>query len=204
MGPLPSFPAWAEALHAARENPGGLDLEHLLDGCRAYLLLIARQEWPAELRAKESPSDLVQQTLAEAFQDFPRFEGSSQEEWQAWLRRILLHNLQNLVAHYHRERRDVTREIAANTDGSGPAPWAGRASLDPTPHTQLQQTEQAALLAEALAGLPNQYREVIRLRHEQDLPFAQVGQQLGCSEDAAQKLWTRAVRELARRMRKHQ
>lgn len=204
MRPPPEPADWAAAVDAARRDPSGNALARLLDGCRDYLLLIARQEWPTDLQAKESPSDLVQQTLAEACHDFGAFQGHSQAEWLAWVRRILLHNLQNLVKYYHRERRDVSREVAATTDGSGPAFWDQLAAPDPTPRTHLQNAEQAILLDEALAGLPQDYREVIRLRHELDLPFAEIGRRLGRSDDAAQKLWERAVKELARRMRRHQ
>ena len=58
--------AGADALDA-----GDAELGRLLDGCRNYLLLIARQEWPDDLRAKEGPSDLVQQALAEAGLSLP-------------------------------------------------------------------------------------------------------------------------------------
>jgi RNA polymerase sigma-70 factor (ECF subfamily) len=193
--------SWDEALRAARQAPHRRELEQLLVGCRAYLLLVARQEHPTELKAKESPSDLVQQTLAEAHRDFLHFHGSSRAEWLAWLRRILLNNLHNLVAHYRRDRRDVARERASQAE----LPGKGARDLTsphPTPQTSLLQAEQAAMLDTALAELPPDYREVIRLRHEEDLPFSEVGRRLGRSEDAAQKLWGRAVKELARRLRR--
>jgi RNA polymerase sigma-70 factor (ECF subfamily) len=204
MRPYPHLSSWVTALHSARSNPSGTEVEHLLDGCRDYLLVIARQEWPADLQAKESPSDLVQQTLAEAYRDFPQFQGGSEAEWRAWVRRILLHNLQNLVRYYHRERRDVSREVAAHTDSSGPAPLDGLAAPGPLPCTRIEQAEQTQLLDEALAELPKDYREVIRLRYELNLPFAEIGSRMGRSADAAEKLWSRAVKVLAGRLWRHQ
>jgi RNA polymerase sigma-70 factor (ECF subfamily) len=189
----------ANALHAARLDPGREALGQLLDGCRAYLLHIARMEWPAALRPKESPSDLVQQTLAEAYQDFHRFAGDSQEEWLAWVRRLLLNNLQNLIKHYHTDKRDVSKEAIGIGDSSA-APLDQLIAPDPTPCTQAQREERTILLDRAMAALPEDYRQVIRLRHEQNLPFAEVGRRLGCSEEAARKLWGRAVKQLARRL----
>ena len=41
------------------------DLGQLLETCRGYLLLVAQQELAPDIRRKESPSDLVQQTFLE-------------------------------------------------------------------------------------------------------------------------------------------
>lgn len=195
---------WSAALSAARRDPTGEGLRCLIDGCRDYLLVIARQAWPAKLQAKEGQSDLVQQTLIEAFQDFASFEGNSWQAWLAWTRAILLHNLQNRVKYYHEPKRDVSREIAAATDGSGPARCSLLAAPNPTPRTRLQLAEESRLLDDTLAALPPDYREVIRLRNELRLPFEVIGSRLGRTADAAQKLWARAINELARRLRRHQ
>jgi RNA polymerase sigma-70 factor (ECF subfamily) len=200
MSPPSRTPVWTDALHAARRDPGSKELESLLRDCQAYLLLVARQEWPRDLQAKEGPSDLVQQTLIEAFQDFHQFQGATQAEWLGWVRRILLNNLHNVVKHYSRRRRDVARE-APDPGSSVPARWSAVAAPDPTPHTHLQGVERAALLEQTLAGLPEHYQRVIRLRHEEGLPFAEIGRRMGCSGDAAQKVWARAVKELAQRLR---
>ena len=39
---------------------------------------------PAELRAKEGASDLVQDTLVEAVKDFPQFQGGTEPELRGW------------------------------------------------------------------------------------------------------------------------
>ena len=50
----------------------------MLDACRAYLLLIAGREPDTQLRAKAGASDLVQETLLEAFRDFAGFHGDTE------------------------------------------------------------------------------------------------------------------------------
>ena len=50
----------------------------------------------------------------------------------------------------------------------------------------------------ALERLPVAYREVIVLRHLEALPFAQVAERMGRSEDSVQKLWVRALANLRR------
>jgi RNA polymerase sigma factor (sigma-70 family) len=49
----------------------------------------------------------------------------------------------------------------------------------------------------ALQRLPERSRQAIILRLWNKLTFAQVGEQLGCSEVAARKLFQRAAEELA-------
>ncbi|MBW3600464.1 MAG: RNA polymerase factor sigma-70, partial [Planctomycetes bacterium] len=58
-----------------------------LEACRAYLLLIANRELPAEVRQKMGASDVVQETFIEAQRDLRQFLGQSEEELLAWLRR---------------------------------------------------------------------------------------------------------------------
>ena len=49
---------------------------------------------------KVDASDLVQETMLEAYRDFDRFQGRSEQEWMAWLRKILAHNVADLSARF--------------------------------------------------------------------------------------------------------
>src|SRR5205085_4743368 len=66
--------------------------DRLFARCRDYLGLAARARVETWLRAKVDASDLVQQTLMEAHRGFGRFQGATEAEWLAWLRRILDNN----------------------------------------------------------------------------------------------------------------
>jgi RNA polymerase sigma-70 factor, ECF subfamily len=65
-------------------------LGRMLESCRQYLLLVANQELRPELQGKVGASDLVQESFLEAQRDFAGFEGQTEAELLAWLRRILL------------------------------------------------------------------------------------------------------------------
>ena len=65
-----------------------------------------------------------------------------------------------------------------------------------SPSQQASRREQAVLLADALAELPADYREVIVLRHLEGLTFPQVAQRMGRTLDSVEKLWMRALVQL--------
>ncbi len=87
--------------------------DQLFELCRSYLGFAARAQVESWLRRKVDASDLVQETMLEAFRDFDHFEGRSEQEWLAWLRRILAHNAADFVRRYRgTAKRQVRREVS--------------------------------------------------------------------------------------------
>lgn len=101
--------------HWIAEARGGdrTALNRLLDACFSCLLAAATRGLSAALRGRLDPSDVVQDTLMEAWQDFSRFRGKSETDLLAWLRQILRHNLANeRRRHIHSAMRSTRREVA--------------------------------------------------------------------------------------------
>src|SRR5271165_1787781 len=71
-----------------------------LETCRKYLLLVANREMRDDLKTKEGASDLVQETLLEAYRDLGRFTGCTEKEMRGWLRGLLLHKVAHAVRRY--------------------------------------------------------------------------------------------------------
>ena len=65
-----------------------------------------------------------------------------------------------------------------------------------SPSGQAMENEQDQALQAALGRLPEDYRRVITLRYQEQLPFEEIGRLLQRSPDAARKLWARAVERL--------
>jgi RNA polymerase sigma-70 factor (ECF subfamily) len=173
-------------------------LGRLLEGCRQYLLLVANEQLDVNLRDKLGPSDLVQDTFAEAQRDFQRFQGHTRDQLLAWLRRILLNNLADARRHYRRAgKRDVARELPLS---NVPRDQVRRNLVQDadSPASRLAAREEAESLRRALDQLPEASRQLIEWRNYELCSFAEMGRRLGKSEEAARKAWGRAIEQLQR------
>jgi RNA polymerase sigma-70 factor (ECF subfamily) len=171
----------------------------LLEHYSHYLSLLARLQIARRLQGKADPSDLVQETLLKAHRDFAGFKGSSEAELTCWLRQLLATSLAGLVRRYlGTQRRDVRLEeqLVDDLDRSSRMVGQALATTQSTPSEQAARREQAVLLAEALAQLPDHYREVIILHHLEGLTLAQTAARLGRTADSVEKLWMRALLRL--------
>lgn len=184
---------WLTAARAGSQEALGQALE----ACRAYLLLVARRELGAELLAKGGASDLVQETLFDAVRAFDRFDGAGRDDLLRWLRRLLLNNLVDFVRQYRDTgKRDAAREAPLAGLTSSADLGAALATSVPSPSEALQADEEAEAVRGAVAKLPENYRQVILWRYQDERSFEEIGQALDLSPNAARKLLLRALRRV--------
>ena len=162
----------------------------LLERCRDYLLHVAGQGLSPELAGKVAASDAVQETLLDAQSGLRRFEGRTEPELLAWLRAILKHNLVDLARRYAQTgKRELSRERRLDSAIEFVSP-------DGTASQILAGTEEEQRLQIALQTLSPEHRQIVRLRNWDLLSFAEIGQAMNRSEEAARKLWSRAIQKL--------
>lgn len=191
--------------HLLREAKAGdvATLGRLLELYRRYLSLLARAQIGQRLQGKVDASDLIQETFLDAHRNFAAFRGGTEAEFVGWLRQILAANLTDLLRRYlGTQGRDVRleREIKDALDQS--SVLLDRALLSPqsSPSQQAERREQGVLLADALDRLPEDYREVLVLRHLEGLAFPEVARRMGRSVDSVEKLWMRGLARLRQLM----
>jgi RNA polymerase sigma-70 factor (ECF subfamily) len=182
----------AAALLLAAQAGSNSSLGQLLQGYKEYLNLLADEELGSAIKVKASASDLVQDSFLEAKRDFGQFAGRSTEEFQAWLRRLLLNNVANVIRSYQgTEKRDISRETPAfRYDLNATRPLAGEGR---TASSIVMKNELLDALQLAIQKLPGHYQDVIRWRNYDRASFEDIGQRLERSTEAARKLWVRAV-----------
>jgi RNA polymerase sigma-70 factor, ECF subfamily len=167
-----------------------------------YLRMLAATQIDKRLQQRMSPSDIVQETMLRAHAHFAQFRGGTEAELLAWLRQILVNNLAKFVEqHVLAARRDVRREVSIERLGRAlEQSTIQLAALLPaevkTPSAAAEQREETVVLADRLALLPDDYREVLMLRNLQGLPFEVVAERLNRSASAARMLWLRAIEKL--------
>jgi RNA polymerase sigma-70 factor (ECF subfamily) len=187
-------------LHRAREGDAPT-LGRLLDLYRPYLVVLARVQIGRRLQGKVDASDVVQEAFLGASRDFPRFRGTTEQEFLGWLRQVLASVLANLVRHYQgTQRRDVRleRQLAVELEQSSHALDRNLVAEQSSPSQQAIRREQSVLLAEALGRLPEEWRELLILRHLEGLSFPDVARRLGRTVDSVKKQWPRALVSLRR------
>jgi len=144
----------------------------LLSNYRNYMLLIANQDLDQAVRSKLGASDVVQQSMILAQQNFAQFRGDSENELKAWIRKILQNDLLNVRRHYGTtQQRQVDREIRFQDSKIHHIEL-----LDPnnTPQSEVLLKELAVELERCLDQLSESHRNVIRLRNWQENPLSRL------------------------------
>jgi RNA polymerase sigma-70 factor (ECF subfamily) len=169
-----------------------------LERFSGYLGLLARLHWDARLQGKFDPSDLVQQTLLEAFEKWEQFRHGGEEELAGWLRKILAHNLADLLRAFGRAKRDLafekSLEAALGDSSSRLEGWL--AAEQSSPSQRAMKEEQLLRLADALDQLPAPQREAVVLHYLQGMSLAGLANHLGRSQASVAGLLRRGLGKL--------
>lgn len=164
-----------------------------------WLQYLARREIDSRFLGKYSASDAVQQTLLEAWKNWDQFRGTEESQRLAWLRKILAYQLAYLARHFAgTKKRDVKREVSIEQSmtSSSDRLAAILPADDASPSLVAQRNEQTLELAAVLQQLPDDYRQVIELRHIDQLSHPEIAKQMNRSEAAVRMLWVRALARL--------
>ncbi len=195
-----------ELLSHAKDGDTGA-IGTLLEVHRGYLTLLAQVRFDDRLKSRLSPSDIVQETMMDAYRDFERFRGTSDSEFRGWIRQILIHNLASVVEkHVLAAKRDVRRQVSLRQrlDNSVNQSASGLEAFLADPEASVVgnicHQEQLTQLADALTELPEDYREVIVQRHLEGKSFNEVAESMGRTSSATRMLWLRAVSKLRKTM----
>lgn len=199
-----------DALLASAKAGDSDALSSLFSMYQNYIRLLAESQIRGRLRVRASESDVVQETFLNAARGFTDFRGSNGGEFVAWLRSILSRRIQYLVQqHIDAQKRDIRREVSLETVGR----WVDQSSVrletvlqanEPSPGTRLENHEESIRVADALASLADDYREVLMLRSIEGLDFPEVADRMERSHGAVRMLWLRAVEALRDKLRPEQ
>ncbi|MBV9125325.1 MAG: sigma-70 family RNA polymerase sigma factor, partial [Planctomycetes bacterium] len=169
-------PSEIQALLSRARQGDAQAVGQLLEHYRAVFHRRAQRQLHGPIAARVGASDVVQQTFLEAHRDFGQFRGAAEPELLVWLERILDHNLARVIRdHAGLQKRDVRRERSLNqTCGEESTPHQELDAGNSTPSQRAMRGEEAERLAKALAALPEDQREAVRLRHLEGWALADI------------------------------
>ena len=136
--------------------------------------------------------------------------GRTRRRWSGWLRRLVGQKLADL-GRYHSPGEalggapDVPLDAAIDAGGAADAGGGGGGKLldmlalsQTSPSEAASRRELTVLLADAVAGLPEQEAEVLWLYHADGLSFEAIGDRLGVSRKSVRGIYARGLRDLKR------
>jgi RNA polymerase sigma-70 factor (ECF subfamily) len=169
-----------------------------LERYRNYLRVLADIQLGKRLQSKVDASDIVQVTMYEAHAGMKTATFNSEAELLAYLRKVLVNNLLNVVRRYATGKRDISRErsLAADVEHSSARLAQFLAAEQTTPSQQAVRNENAGKLAAALAKIPESQRQAIVLKHFHNKPLAEIAVELERSELAVAGLLKRGLQKL--------
>jgi RNA polymerase sigma-70 factor (ECF subfamily) len=153
------------------------------------------------LQGRIDASDVVQETYLEALTRLAEYLHRPEMPFFLWLRFLAGQKLVTLHRHHlGRHMRDASREVSlyrgALPESSSAALAAQLLGHDTRPSEAAARAEMKIRLQEALNRMDPLDREVLALRHFEQLSLAEAAQVLGITESGASRRHLRAVKHL--------
>jgi RNA polymerase sigma-70 factor (ECF subfamily) len=174
-------------------------VSQLLDRHRGRLRRMVAARLDPRLLARVDPSDVVQEALLKAAQRLPEYARERPLAFYPWLRQLAWDRLVELHQHHIRTRkRSVTREQPEPLLSDPSALLLAEQLVDSGtgPSGHLLRKELRERVRAALAGLPEQDREILVMRHVEQLKVSEIAALLRLSEGAVKMRRLRAIQKL--------
>ena len=115
------------------------------------------------MRNEQDAQDVVQEAYLRAFKSFSGFHGSN---GRGWLLTIVRNTSYTLL------KKNRAADLTTTFDEEIHA--SGRESVSPA--AMLEHAEDAKLIKKALNALPAEFREILTLRHQEELSYHEIGE----------------------------
>lgn len=178
-------------------------LERHLPELRAFVRLRAGPG----LRARESASDLVQSTCREVLTHIDRFQFPSDSAFRRWMFTMAMRKIANRAEHFAAAKRAEPGAAGVPGDridaelGGGDELLAACYQRFSSPSYRMGIKDEIELVESAFDSLTEEQREVVTLAHVVGLSRAEIGAELGKSENAVRIVLHRALARLAERVK---
>jgi RNA polymerase sigma-70 factor (ECF subfamily) len=176
-------------------------LGQLFDHNRARLRRMVQLRMDRRLQGRVDPSDVLQDAYFEIARAMPAYARQPELPFFLWMRTITGRKLRDLHRkHLGARQRDARRDIPLQRIAPPEASSASLADFliggETTPSKQVVRAEQRSQVQSALESMEPIDREVLVLRHFEQLTNAEAAATLGISATAASNRFVRALARL--------
>jgi RNA polymerase sigma-70 factor (ECF subfamily) len=195
-----SFDRLVERVYAG-EHKG---LAELFEHFRFQLETMIRLRMDAKVASRVDPADILQEAYLDACQQLSSFVASRSTSTNVyiWLRGIVFQRmLKGVRAHKGTQRRTVEMELSLPDHSSADLARMLVAG-DPSPGKLVQAQELSEILKHAIEQMKEDDREVILLRHFENLSNREVAEVLGIRETTATMRYGRALVRLKEQLQR--
>jgi RNA polymerase sigma-70 factor (ECF subfamily) len=180
---------------AKQGDPNAVD--RLMDRHRHSLHKMVECRLNQGVARRIDASDVVQDALLTASRRLADYLENPSIPFHAWLRQLTRDRLADVYRRELADKRNVAREQgAAANDRSSLDPLAQARDAQLTPAAMLLRKEFAERFHQAVEQLDEGVKEIILMRHAEQLTNSQAAELLGLSEAAAGMRYLRALRQL--------
>ncbi|HQX52029.1 MAG TPA: sigma-70 family RNA polymerase sigma factor [Planctomycetaceae bacterium] len=188
------------------KDGGQSALAELFSNYRERLERIVSFRLDPRVRGRIDAADILQEAFLEVSERLPSFLQSPDVSFFVWLRQQTLQTLIDVHRREFRQKRDVNREIhfaSAGTSG-GTSLSIAQFLIDhvTSPSQVAIHAEEMQWLQQALNSMNEVDREVLALRHFEQLGNNQVAEILGLTPTAASNRYLRAAARLSEIMQR--
>lgn len=160
----------------------------------ASLLVVLESRMGETLRLRTTADDVLQDVFMEAWTRRTTLEWRGVQAFRSWLLTLIDHRLAD-AADYFAARKRGGAGIGA--DNSAHLARESDAAAEPvattTPSRLAMYREQAAIMIAALTAVPEDCREVVRLRLFEELQSQEVASRIGIGESAVRHRFRRGI-----------
>lgn len=193
-------------------------------GVPSLLVAIESRMGPV-LRQRVSAEDVLQDVLLEAWRRRGSIIWRGERPLRSWLLTLVDHRLADLADHHAALKRGgpgITGGRGAREERAPTPPPAGRSPPEPwpqdhhahneplshlarstTPSRIAAHREEADIMLRALDGVPEECREIVRLRLFDELPTSTIADRLGLGESAVRHRFRRGAAAYRQELQRH-
>lgn len=175
-------------------------LTTLLVHSRPGLLMSVARKIPPDLAGIVGAEDIVQETFIAVFRDVGTLDSTRPASFHRWIQAVALNQLRNIIKHHRAAKRGGAYVRASNRkksiEDSAVDLFNLLAGPGRTPSRSVARREAITAVEEAVACLPDRYRQAVQLVHMEGFSVAEAASAMCRTERAIHGLCRRGLKRL--------